>query len=115
MKNFILYSTLCISLLAGSPRQANANLTTVTGYTSGGVYYEAITLENNFNSSIIPMADTISLTKEITYNDIITPSISLPWTEIVNGATFSGTLYLQSFYYSDGKTFVTYKGTLTAQ
>ncbi len=42
----------------------------------------------------------------------ITPPASIPVTRIVNGVTFTGTLYLSTYRYLDGKTTSTYEGVL---
>ena len=95
------------------PSFAASSPSVTTGYTSQGNYYESITLYD----SIMPLADTdtITLTQEITYSGIVTPSASIPWSKTIDGKTYSGTLYLQSFYYTSTKTIAIYKGTLTAR
>ena len=108
MKKFISFITLCMLLIC-FPTHISANSPSITGYTQDGIFYEAITLEENLNFTIVPFSDTMSLTKEITYNGIITPKNSITWSETISGTTFSGTLYLQSFYYSNNKTIATYK------
>ncbi len=112
MKNFILLLTFCI--LISSPIKASAN-NSITTNNPADIYVKAITLESTFHSGITPLADMVTITKEFKYDSIITPKSSLPWTETISGIPFSGTLYLQSFYYSGGKTVATYKGTLSAQ
>lgn len=105
---------LCICMLLSTPISAQVVFSPITGYTEEGIYYEAITLET---SSIVSLANSnmMTVTKEITYDGIVSPSISISWTEKINGVTYSGSLYLQSFYQQQNKTVATYKGTLYAQ
>lgn len=54
----------------------------------------------------------IVVSRQVLYKQVITPDGSIHWNETINGVDCSGTLYLESFYYSSGNTVVTYKGTL---
>ena len=105
---------ICMLLTYSLPVFAESNLVITTSYTTEGIFYDAIALENE---RYMPLSDTdtITLTQEITYSGIISPSAFIPWTEIVDGTTYSGTLYLQSFSYTSNKTSAIYKGILTAQ
>ena len=97
------------------PASANETTTIITGHTQEGIYYEVITLEEQTDTYASTRAKVLNVTKEFTYNGIITPSSSLSWTESSDGITYSGTLYLYSFTQRNNKTIATYKGTLYAQ
>lgn len=114
MKKLTPIIMLCICLFLSTPISANTDIPPVTGYTAEGIYYEAITIACS-SYSTYTTAYSITLTKEITYDGTVIPSDSIPWTEKFNGHTYSGILYLQSYYYWDGTTVTTYKGTIYLQ
>ena len=115
MKKILILSIICTYLFTNYPLQVSASSNSITGFTPSGIFYQAITISETYDSLIVPYANTISLTKEITYSGIIIPDNSISWKETISGTTYSGTLYLQSFHYSNSKTIATYKGTLTAE
>ena len=115
MKKLLLLTILYTYLLTSYPLHVSASSPSITGFTPSGIFYQAITISETYDSLIVPYANTISLTKEITYSGIIIPDNSISWKETISGTTYSGTLYLQSFHYSNSKTIATYKGTLTAE
>lgn len=115
MKKFTPLIMLCMCLLLSNPVYAYSDTSTIVGYTKDGIFYEAITLEMNSSLSLYGNADIVTLTKEITFTGMVTPNESLSWTETINGTTYSGTMYLQNYYYYAGETVATYKGTLYAQ
>ncbi|MBR4059321.1 MAG: hypothetical protein IKK03_05715 [Lachnospiraceae bacterium] len=115
MKKFTPIFILFMCLFFSVPAYAKENTNIITGYTTEGIYYEAITLESQTTISTSARGTTLSITKEFTYDGTVTPSSSLSWTESSGGVTYSGTLYLKSFYYNNSKTVATYKGTLYAQ
>ena len=115
MKKITPIFILCMCLFLCIPAYANEATAIITGYTKDGIYYEAVTLEEHEDTYASTRGKILNVTKEFTYSGIITPSSSLSWTESSGGVTYSGTLYLQSFYYNNNKTVATYKGTLYAQ
>lgn len=114
MKKFTPLIMLCICLLLSTPVYASNDTSTIVGYTRGGIFYEAITLEMDSSLSLYGNADIVTLTKKITFAGMVTPNESLSWTETISGTIYSGTIYLQNYYYA-GETVATYKGTLYAQ
>ena len=114
MKKFIPIIMLCICLFLSIPVSANTDIPPITGYTAEGIYYEAVTINcSSYNTYASP--HSITSTKEFTYSGTIIPSSTLSWTEIIDGNTYSGTLYLQSYYHFNSKTVATYKGTIYLQ
>lgn len=110
-KLFII--TLFLCLFINTPLSISANSTIITGYTNDGIFYEAITL--NQSSFIEPLAPakSISVTKQFTYDGIITPAVSLEWREIIDGTAYVGTLHISSLTHtSTNTTIVIYQGTL---
>ena len=114
MKKFTPIITLCICLFLGIPVSANTDISPITGYTTEGIYYEAVTI-NCSSYNTYASTHSITLTKEFTYTGTITPSNTIAWTEVIDSNTYSGTLYLQSYYHFNGKTVATYKGTIYLQ
>jgi len=114
MKRIFLIITLCICMLMQTPVSVNAKVLPIAGYTAEGIYYEAVTLEMK-SYSTYGTAYAISLTEEITYKGMIIPNDTISWTEIINGDTYSGMLYLQYFYHYDNTTVAVYTGTIYAQ
>ena len=114
MKKLTPIIMIYMVLLCAFPVYANSNQSINTGYTPDGIYYEAVITESDI---CMPLADTdaITLTQQVTYNGIVTPNASITFTKVVDGTTYSGTLYLQSFTQGNNKTVATYKGTLYAQ
>lgn len=53
--------------------------------------------------------------RQVMFQGIITPYDSLPWTEVIDGETYSGTLTLQSYRLINGDTYATYSGTIYLQ
>ena len=115
MKKTITYLMLSFCLLLITPIHMNAENSAITGYTADGIYYEVTYSDTDYTSVISSRGSAIYVTREITYNTIITPNVSLSWSERINDTIYSGTLKLQSFYYENEKTVATYKGTLIAQ
>lgn len=60
-------------------------------------------------------ATSRNVTKQVIYSGIVTPYASLPWTEVINGETYSGTLTLQSYSSVNGDTYATYSGMIYLQ
>lgn len=85
-------------------------------YTAENIYYTDIILSIE-PLSYTTLADNVSviITKEITYSGIVTPDATIFCKQYIDNVLYSGTLYLQEFHYSNGKTIAIYKGTLTAQ
>jgi len=108
MKKFLFTSILCICIIFNIPIQAEASAVTITFLT-----------ETSFDivSSVEPCIDedVITITKEIIFSETIYPDRAIAWTEIISGISYVGTLYLQSFYHSGGKTVATYRGDLVPQ
>lgn len=114
MNKITLITIICICLLLYNPVPVNADASYIVGYTAEGIYYEAVTLEIT-SYSAHGTVYAIDLTEKITYEGTVIPADTIPWTEIINGDTYSGTLYLQSFYHYDNTTVATYTGTIYAQ
>ena len=114
MKKLTPIIMIYMMLFCAFPVCANTDQSIITGYTPDGIYYEAVISESDI---CIPLADkdAITLTQQVTYDGIVAPNTSIPWTKIIDGTTYSGTLYLQSFSQGNNKTVATYKGTLYAQ
>ena len=108
MKNFIFTIILCIYILFNIPIQAEASAVTISFLTESTV---------DIISSVEPRIDedVITITKEIIFSETIYPDRVIAWTEIISGIPYVGTLYLQSFYHSGGKTVATYCGDLVPQ
>ena len=87
------------------------NCILTNGYSDEGIYYKVETISN-----VLLANDSIFITRKITYDGQISPSLQLSWHEAINGVTYSGTLYLTNFSYnpSTNQTIATYQGTLTA-
>lgn len=60
-------------------------------------------------------ATSHNITTQVIYQGIVTPYDSLPWTEVIDGETYSGTLTLQSYRPINGDTYATYSGTIYLQ
>lgn len=60
-------------------------------------------------------ATSRNVIKQVIYPGIVTPYDSLPWTEVLDGDTYSGTLTLQCYESSNGDTYATYSGTIYLQ
>lgn len=114
MKKLTPIIMIYMMLLCAFPVCANTNQSIITGYTPDGVYFEAVITDIDISMPLAD-ADSITITQQVTYNGIVAPSISIPFTKIIDGTTYSGTLYLQSFTQGNNKTVATYKGTLYAQ
>ncbi len=114
MKKLTPIIMIYMMLLCALPVCANDNQSIITGLTTDGIYYEAVITESDICMPLAD-ADAVTLTQKITYEGIVAPSISIPFTKIIDGTTYSGTLYLQSFTQGNNKTVATYKGTLYAQ
>lgn len=114
MKKLTPIFIICICLLLSTPLSAHSDTSPITVYTEAEIYYEAITLDT-FSVISLKNSDMMNVTKQITYDGIISPPSSISWEEKIDGITYSGTLYLQSFYQQQSKTVATYKGTLYAQ
>ena len=56
----------------------------------------------------------ITVTREKIYGGIVIPDSSIGFTEIEDGVTYSGTLYLVSYRHTKSQTIAIYQGTLTA-
>ena len=115
MKKITPIFILCMILLLCIPVYAKEASTIITGYTENGIYYEVVTLEEHIDTYMTTRGKALNVTKEFTYNGIITPSSTISWTESSGSITYSGILNLQSFYYNNNKTVATYKGTLYSQ
>ena len=112
MKKINLSVILCIFLLHTFPICASANSTITTGYTQEGIYYEAVTLEFFPSFEILADTDTIKIAQEIAFNGIIVPTDSIEWIETIQSVDYIGTLYLDSYYHFEGKTYAIYTGIL---
>ena len=55
------------------------------------------------------------VTRQVIFEGRIAPPAELPWSETLNGSTYSGTLYLSTFGYVENQTIATYVGTLDKQ
>lgn len=113
MKKFLLHIPLCFCLLFITPIYSYASSQVMTGYTADGIYYEAITIEFSHNPELLTDLDYITLTKQVTYSGLVYPSSAVAWTETIDGTTYIGTLYLDTYYHtSEHTTIAIYKGTL---
>lgn len=111
-------SVVALSLLVSSvfPFSAQANVQSpslnVLGYTTEGVRYEV-----HGTSYVQLTADSIFVTRRVTFDGFILPSDTFFWQEKIDKVTYSGTLQLKSYSYDAKakKTIATYEGTLTAK
>ncbi len=108
MKKFTPIIILCICILFHAHINAEAPIA------SENILSEA-TMDITHAAAPCIDEDVITITKEIIYSEIIYPKTAISWTEIISGIPYVGTLYLQSFYQSGGKTVATYRGDLTPQ
>ena len=107
-----LISTLLLICSITSSVEAQENLQKVgEGYTTDGVYYEVFAVDDE---DISLCATSISVTRQMKYNGIVTPSAQISWEEEINGVNYTGVLKLSSYAQSSGQTIATYKGTLYA-
>lgn len=92
---------------SGQPPQFNAS-----GYTDDAIWYE---VQGSDYTQLT--ANSIFVTRKVTYGGIVAPPRQISWQEKINNITYSGTLRIISYIY-DGKaqqTIATYEGTLTAK
>ena len=54
----------------------------------------------------------IDVERTVTLSGDLWPEESIHWEEVVNGHTYAGTLYLESFYVQDNVTMALYAGQL---
>jgi len=110
--SLLLTSALILSLSVPVCAES-AELPLITsGYTDEYIFYEVHGEIYSLRSG-----DSQFVTRYVTYSGKVTPQAQLPWTENINGAIYTGTLYLvhQSYNKIENITNATYQGTLTAQ
>ena len=78
------------------------------GITEEGINYQIYGETLSINES------SITVTRTIVFEGNVNPSISLPWSENIDGINYSGTLYIVNINYNKttNKTTVLYQGTL---
>ena len=111
-KTYYLLSVLAFILALSVPVQASENSMPVitSGYTENGIYYEVYG-----QTFLQPRSDSISVTRQVIYENIINPERQIFWKESINGVTYTGTLKLTQVMHDIDKTIAIYKGTLTVK
>ena len=107
----LIILSVCISTAIPS-YASNSNTLVGSGYTNEGIYFEVYCINDE---TFLSRAASITVTREIIYEGIISPPAQLDWNETISGINYSGTLKIQSFRYSNEKTIATYKGILVSQ
>lgn len=111
-----IFTFLCVVLFSCSIFSLKLQASTIIskGITDEEIFYvtyDSITISNDINLNVLSK----ELTMETVYDGIIaTPPYTLEVTKIISGITYEGTLYLYSVEFKNGKTYATYKGTITA-
>lgn len=80
---------------------------------SNGIMSESTVAYESY--SLSPDASSMYTTITMDYQGEVTPAKSVNVTRIIDGNTYSGTVYLTTFRYLDGITTATYAGTLYLQ
>lgn len=111
------FTILCITFFLFSPLIVNAHELKAkisSNHTSTGIYYEIFEADTNFTiNSTRNVGDSITVTREFLYYDILVPPAQIDYCEIVNNISYEGVLMLSHFYFDNGKTLAVYTGTLT--
>lgn len=115
MKVFIVTTLFVIFLSFDSLSVQASNYPTVLNaekYAEGAVRYEI-----HGTSYVQLTADSIFVTRQITYSGFVFPPSQVSWQEEIKGITYSGTLLLKSHTFNPKtqKTIATYEGTLTSE
>lgn len=94
MRKLFLLFTLCGCLFLSVPVHAQ-DITQEIGcqLTTENAISQIIRLETICHLDNIRASAYITTSKEITYAGIVTPEVSISWTETINGMKYSGTLY----------------------
>ena len=109
-KNFLL--TLLIILLSTFPLSVHAQNISAPfityGTTEEGVTYQI------YGEILSTTANSVTVTRSIVYDGNVTPTLTLSWTENIDGSSYSGTLRLINSRYNESanQTTATYYGTL---
>ena len=108
---------LCITIFLIFPLTVDAeesNNLVRSDYTTTGCYYEVFEVTTDFPAyDARNIGDTIIVTREFLYYEILVPSSQINYHETINNTSYAGILNLSRFYFEDGKTYAVYTGTLT--
>ena len=112
----IMTTTLSVLLLSALPLSIQANgqppLLNVAGCTADAVRYEV-----HGTTYVQLTADSIFVTRQVSFDGFVVPSDKLFGQEGINQVTYSGTLKLASYSFNakTQKTIAIYEGTLTSR
>lgn len=98
---------LLLSLSINAHAAENPDSLITNGYTKEGIYYEV-----HGEVSLPYASDSITVTRQVTYEGKVTPESQISWTESIDGIICTGTLKLTQFSYRNNKTVAVYRGTL---